>query len=167
MTKKTINNPIVNELKGSAWFKHPGGNDQAKDGEAENASLETQADENQLATPRYHDTAVPRNHDTTTPRYHDTVAPRHRDTTASEVDLITEAVSQVSTEAGTRRLTLEEKQELARIVFDYKSRKIHTTGNEISRIAINYLLADYRKDKEKSLLHQVLVALHKQSAYNK
>ena len=57
------------------------------------------------------------------------------------------------------RLTQQEKDQLADIVYTYKRRGKKTTENEINRIAINYLLEDYQRNGEESLLAQVIDAL--------
>lgn len=57
------------------------------------------------------------------------------------------------------RLSPEEKGELADLVHAYKRQGFKTTENEINRIAINALLADYRARGEESILAKVLAAL--------
>jgi hypothetical protein len=104
-------------------------------------------------------------HDTATPRYHDTVIPRNRDTTTpfTEDELLEEvrkAVKQVGKEAATQRLTLEEKQLLADIEYSYKRQGIRTSGNEIMRIATNYIIRDYRKNGENSVLAKIIKQLN-------
>jgi hypothetical protein len=103
--------------------------------------------------------------DTTTPRYHDTVIPQHHDTLTrfSEDDLLEEvrkAVKQVGKEAATQRLTLEEKQLLADIEYSYKRQGIRTSGNEILRIATNYIIREYRKNGENSVLAKIIKQLN-------
>ncbi len=57
------------------------------------------------------------------------------------------------------RLSPEEKGKLADIVYTYKRQGTKTTENEINRIAVNYLLADYYATGERSILAQVIAAL--------
>jgi hypothetical protein len=57
------------------------------------------------------------------------------------------------------RLTQEEKDQLADIVYTYKRRGMKTTENEINRIAINYLLEDYKQRRDESLIALVIGAL--------
>jgi hypothetical protein len=57
------------------------------------------------------------------------------------------------------RLTPEEKQQLAEIVYSYKRQGKKTSETEISRIAINCLLDDHRTNGEQSLLARVIDAL--------
>lgn len=104
-----------------------------------------------------------------------TAAP-HRDTTVSRnqqqspitpvidedrVERIRKAVRQLGKEAATYRFTKAEKEELANIVFGYRQKGIRTTENEISRIAINFLLQDYHERGDQSVLELVLQALNR------
>ena len=59
-------------------------------------------------------------------------------------------------EAATHRFTLDEKNLLADIEYTYKRRGIKTSENEITRIAINYFIEDYRRNGEGSLLDKIL-----------
>lgn len=99
--------------------------------------------------------------DTTTPRYHDTtrdtMVPRHHDTI---FETTRRAVKQFGKEAATHRFTLEEKKALKAIERDYGELGIRTSENEITRIAINYMLEDYRVNKKKSIVAQVLELLN-------
>jgi hypothetical protein len=45
-------------------------------------------------------------------------------------------------------------------VFAYGDRAIRTTENEITRIAVNFLLYDYQSNGENSILHQCLLSLN-------
>jgi hypothetical protein len=115
--------------------------------------------------PRHQDTMVPSNHDIMVPQPHNSTTPRNRDTTVSQEDetleAIRSAVKQLGKEAATHRFTVEEKQALLSIVFDYKNKHVRTSENEIARIAINFLLIDYRKNGNTSLLAKVLERLNK------
>jgi hypothetical protein len=57
------------------------------------------------------------------------------------------------------RLTPEEKGQLADIVYTYKRQRKTTTETEIGRIAINYLVQDYRAAGAQSILARVIDAL--------
>ncbi|TAK28809.1 MAG: hypothetical protein EPO21_21885 [Chloroflexota bacterium] len=57
------------------------------------------------------------------------------------------------------RLTAEEKGQLADIVYTYKRQGKKTSENEINRIAVNYILEDYRANGANSILAQVIEAL--------
>lgn len=57
------------------------------------------------------------------------------------------------------RLTPEEKAELADVVYTFKRQGRKTTENEVNRIAVNFILQDYRANGEQSILTRVLAAL--------
>jgi hypothetical protein len=103
--------------------------------------------------------------DTMVSRYHETMIPSNRDTTIplSEEDMIEavrKAVKQIGKEPATQRLTLEEKQALDDIEYSYKRQGIKTSGNEIIRIATNYIVRDYQENGENSILAKVLNRLN-------
>ena len=95
------------------------------------------------------DTTTPRNHDTMTPRYHDTI-----------VELVRKAVKEIGKEAATHRFTAEEKKAVAGIIYAYRAQGLRTSENEIARVAINFIIHDYRENGENSVLGKVLKALH-------
>lgn len=107
------------------------------------------------------DTTIPRHHgtkiDTTVPSNHDTMVPPTEDEIVEEVR---KAVRQIGKEPATQRLTLEEKQALADIEYSYKRQSIKTSGNEIIRIATNYIVRDYQQNGEISILAKVLKRLN-------
>jgi hypothetical protein len=72
----------------------------------------------------------PGNRDTTTPRYHDTTA------------------------------SVGEKRAIADIIYSYRSRGVRTSENEIARIAVNFVVGDYKENGENSVLHKALEALN-------
>jgi hypothetical protein len=91
--------------------------------------------------------------------------PRNHATMVSPVDgdifdVVRKAVKQIGKEAATHRFTLDEKNLLADIEYTYKRQGIRTSENEITRIAINYFIEDYRKNGESSLLAKVLKRLN-------
>jgi hypothetical protein len=108
-------------------------------------------------TPWYHDTMVSRHHDTAIPRNHDTMTPSITD---GIYEVVRKAVKQIGKEAATHRFTIEEKNHLAEIEYTYKRRGIKTSENEITRIAINYFVEDYRLNGEQSLLAKILERLN-------
>jgi hypothetical protein len=86
--------------------------------------------------------------------------PRHQDTvTPDMVETVRKAVKQIGKEAATHRFTREEKQAIADIVYTYARQGHRCTENEITRIAVNWLLQDYRNSGAESILHKVLAAL--------
>ena len=78
---------------------------------------------------------------------------------ADAVEAIRKIVKTLGREVSFVRLTPEEKGALAEVVYAYKRQGIKTTENEINRIAINALLADYHAHGDASLLARVLAAL--------
>jgi hypothetical protein len=104
-----------------------------------------------------HDTMIPRHHDTTIPFNHDAMTPSHDD---GIFELVRKSVKQIGKEAATHRFTLDEKNELADIEYTYKRQGIRTSENEITRIAINYFIEDYRQNGEQSLLAKILKRLN-------
>jgi hypothetical protein len=106
---------------------------------------------------RSRDTMVPRYHDTTIPSNHDTMIPQDE---SSILEVVRKAVKQIGNEAATHRFTLEEKSLLADIEYTYKRQGIRTSENEITRIAINYFIEDYRTNGEQSILAKILKRLN-------
>lgn len=110
-------------------------------------------------------TMIPSNHDTVIPRYHDTMQPSNHDTVIPQVPneivtLVRKAVKEFGKEAATHRFTEIEKKELADLIYTYKNRGIKTSENEITRIAVNYIVEDYKENGENSVLHKILEALN-------
>lgn len=107
--------------------------------------------------PSNRDTVIPRHHDTMTPRYHDTVIPQ---VPIEIISLVRKAVKEFGKEAATHRFTEAEKKEIADLIYTYKNRGIKTSENEITRIAVNYVVEDYKENGENSVLHKILEALN-------
>jgi hypothetical protein len=99
--------------------------------------------------PSNRDTTQPRNHDTTVSRYHDAV-----------IEVIRRAVKELGKEAATHRFTVAEKKAIAEIVFTYKSQGVRTSENEVARIAINFIIQDYKENGAASVLDRALRALY-------
>ena len=80
------------------------------------------------------------------------------------IETIRKSVKQVGKDTVFIRLTTDEKAEIASIVYTfnelYRGDGRKTSENEISRIALNFLLRDYRENGELSLLARVLAALN-------
>ncbi len=75
------------------------------------------------------------------------------------IDTIRRAVKVAGKEVSFVRLTAEEKAQLADIVYTYKRQGKKTTENEINRIAVNYMIEDYKANGERSVLARVIAAL--------
>lgn len=77
------------------------------------------------------------------------------------IELIRKAVKDVGKESATYRLTPEEKKALLELTFTYKVQGFKTSENELTRIAINFILEDHKKNGRNSILEKVLQALNK------
>jgi hypothetical protein len=75
------------------------------------------------------------------------------------IERIRKIVKSPGKEVAFVRLSLEEKQQLAEIAYHYKRQGVKTSENEINRIAVNYLLADYQAQGDTSILAKVIAAL--------
>jgi hypothetical protein len=78
---------------------------------------------------------------------------------AEAVEAIRRVVRAPGREVSYVRLSPEEKAQVADIVYAYKKKGRRTTENEISRIALNYLLNDHHEHGDKSVLARVLAKL--------
>jgi len=150
MTKKLNVEAIANELKESAFFRRPEQeqpetNTPAPLPETPIHTLEQSTTKRDTMIPRHHDTTVSSNHDTTIPIQGTDI-----------FEVVRKSVKQIGKEAATHRFTLEEKNLLADIEYTYKRRGIRTSENEITRIAINYLVEEYRQNGEQSILAKIL-----------
>ena len=94
--------------------------------------------------------------DTTHPSNHDTTVSRHHEAMVQDIK---KALRQFGKEAATHRFTPEEKQAIADIIYSYSRQGIRTSENEISRIAVNFIVNDFKAFGEESLLHRILKAL--------
>jgi hypothetical protein len=103
------------------------------------------------------------NRDTTVSRHHDTIAPSNQPAPVTDdayLEDIRKAVKQLGEKAATHRFTADEKNDLGELVFAWKKKGISTSENEITRIAVNYMLYDYHKNKQASIVASVLERLH-------
>jgi hypothetical protein len=107
-------------------------------------------------TPKPKDSMVSRHHDTMTPRYQDTTTPQIHGVV---IEIIRKAVKEFGKEAATHRFTEAEKKEIANLIFTYMNRGIKTSENEITRIAVNFIMEEYKVNGENSILHKILKAL--------
>jgi hypothetical protein len=92
-----------------------------------------------------------------TPRHHDTTIPQ---TEEAILEAVRRAVKQIGKEAATHRFTEAEKSGLRDIEYAYRRDGIRTSENELTRIAINYLLEDHRKNGQGSILAAALKRLN-------
>ncbi len=89
---------------------------------------------------------------------HATMQPDNQDDDV--IEYIRQAVKQTGKEAGTYRITREEKKALLEICYSFRLEGIRTSENEIARIALNYLLHDYKSKGENCILDRVIEAIH-------
>ena len=144
MSKKNLNAAgLLNELKGNSSFFPVRQLEPIKQTQPspvkERAATPPQAKNEPPAPdtviPRYQGVKIPSNHDTTIPF-----------SEADMVEAVRKAVKQIGKEPATQRLTLEEKNALRAIEFTYAQQGIMTSGNEIIRIGMNFILKDYQKN---------------------
>ena len=107
--------------------------------------------------PRYRDTTTPRYHDTTIPSNHASIQPSIH---GVSIDVVRKAVKEFGKEAATHRFTEAEKKEIADLIYTYKNTGIRTSENEVTRIAVNFIIGDYKENGENSVLHKILEALN-------
>jgi hypothetical protein len=163
MKKKLNVDSVQSELRGgSAFFPGYKSPDSSASTSAESKQTETVArlpKENKTAEKPQasSDTMIPRHHDTTVSSTHDTTIP-HQDIDIFEV--VRKAVKQIGKEAATHRFTLEEKNLLTDIEYTYRRGGVRTSENEITRIAINYIVEEYRQHGEESILAKILKRLN-------
>lgn len=110
-------------------------------------------------------TEIPIHQATKSSRHHDPLKPSYPVTNAQYYDdalvkEIRKRVKDFGKEAATYRLTEEEKRKLYDLVYRYKLRDIRTSENEITRIAINFILDDYQFNNKASILNRVIEALN-------
>ena len=85
-----------------------------------------------------------------------TLASNHEDV----IETIRKTVKSPGNKVSYTRLTPEEKGRIADIVYTYKRQGIKTSENEMSRIALNYLIEDFQSHGEDSVLAKVIEALN-------
>ena len=76
------------------------------------------------------------------------------------IETIRKTVKDFGKEAATYRFTPEEKKQLAEIAHTYKMQGIRTSENEITRIAVNFLIHEHTKFERDGILDRVIRALH-------
>ena len=89
-------------------------------------------------------------------------ASKHASTLAQDIDFkgIHKILKFIGKEVLYVRLTQEEKSQVNDIEYTYQRQGIKTSGNEIGRIALNVLLADYKANGAQSILAKLLTELH-------
>lgn len=168
MTKKLNVQQIQSELAGSVFFpaRQPAPQDQlaeapsASDTRMDAKPTASTAPSPQPPTPRpRRSTRASRPDSNDGGQQASELASMLSGVSAGQVEAIRKIVRLSGKEVSYVRLTPGEKDELADIIYAYKRRGTKTTENEISRIAVNYILADYKENGENSVLARVLEAL--------
>ncbi len=90
------------------------------------------------------------------PLHLDTLQPRYL---ATWIESIRKAVKEIGKEAATYRFTQAEKRSLLETVYSFNLKGNKTTENEITRIAVNFILQDFKTNKKESILNRVIESL--------
>jgi hypothetical protein len=77
----------------------------------------------------------------------------------SMIETIRKAVKHPGKDVAFVRLTAEEKAELADVLYTYKRQGTKTSETELIRIAVSFLLNEYKTNGQASVLARVLDAL--------
>jgi len=157
VSKKLNEAAMQSELAGSAFFQSQPAQPQSP---ATEVRIESPEDRDTAAAVSKPDKAAP-NNGTETPRHRGPTTPEAAPTVAEDlIETIRRAVKPPGKEDATYRFSAEEKTALADIVYSYGSAGTRTSQNEITRIAINNLLEDYRANGAESVLVRVLERLN-------
>ncbi len=167
MSQKKLNeNAIINELKGSSLFfpkegHSPAAEDQPKDpatvpvvtpeGAKSGKVASTMTDVRKgdiVKAPEEPTKEKDSDHASTLASYPDSL-----------INSIRKTVKSPGKEVSFTRLTPEEKNRLMDIVYTYKRQGVRTSENEINRIAVNFMLEDFRANGRASMLARVIEAL--------
>jgi hypothetical protein len=76
------------------------------------------------------------------------------------VETVRLAIKEIGKEAATHRFTKAEKEAIAALVYNFKRQGIRSSENEITRIAVNFIINDYNAKGDQSLLVKALHALN-------
>lgn len=160
--KKQLPTDIENELAGSSVFFQKSQSDAPQESSRVEIPKSDQINTRATVIPRHHATTKSDKEENQT--VSDTEGKQQiedEDKTALTLETIRKAVKQLGKEAATHRFTPHEKNVLAHIVYTYTRQGYRTSENEITRIAVNWLLLDYKEQGEQSVLAQMLELLHK------
>lgn len=169
MSKKQLNTTAIrNELEGSSLFFTTPSSPPPVSPPPVEAISESRPEENSLPPVQPHvehkDTKAS---ETTIKPAHSkasTDASKLAKEQAETIEAVRKVVKLVGKEPLFLRLTPEEKREVSSIAYTfnelYSSGGRKTTENDIGRIAVNYLICEYRENGEQSILAKVLAALN-------
>lgn len=147
MTKKLNTDTITSELEGSAFFpsRTPAASPMQ---EASETPPPPSANSTSRAGPSKRKTSD-------TSKHASTLASN----SASVIETIRRVVKNPGKEVSFVRLSPAEKERLVDLVYAFKRQGKKTSETEINRIAVNFILEDYRINGDDSVLAQVLEAL--------
>jgi len=77
------------------------------------------------------------------------------------LESIRKEVKMFGKEAATHRFSKKEKEAITDLIYGFKKKNIQTSENEIARIAINFIIIDFKKNKNYSVLENILRLLNK------
>jgi len=77
----------------------------------------------------------------------------------SVIALIRSVIRKPGRETAYHRLTPDEKSQLEDIIYTYKKQGYKLSENEIARIAINWLMIDYKQNGKNSILDLVIESM--------
>jgi len=69
---------------------------------------------------------------------------------------VAKAMREVGKEGCTYRLTQREKTALIEIIYHFRMRNCRLSENEIARIAINFLIEDFKTRKNDCLIRRII-----------
>ena len=146
MNKKKINtDDITNELQHSAFFPNP----QSPTTSKERSLPQNKANKEEVvSTPSQyttHETQQPSSNNADTSSRHDVTFRTWRD-----------IIENTETHNSALRLTNEERFDIEDLVSELRRKyKVKTSMNEIARLGLLYIVQDFKKNKTKSLIHNV------------
>jgi hypothetical protein len=167
MRKQLPTASITNELAGSSvFFTAPPVAESAPAAAAVETPVFTGTERQEAITPPItapaeNDTVPPRNH-ASTPSANGATVTAANDAAPDPalLEAVRRTTKQIGKEAATHRFTAVEKQMIAEIVYICARQGTRTSENEITRIAVNWILLDYQKHGPRSVLTQLLASLH-------
>ncbi|MDQ6735706.1 MAG: hypothetical protein M3Z35_16595 [Nitrospirota bacterium] len=113
---------------------------------------EPKADTKQTEPPVKPSASAPKND-----RYHDSNLSSDQSAMFAQ---IRRSVRARGTEQSIHRLSPQEKRDIKDIVYAYDTQGIRTSEVELTRIALNFLIADHKEHKKGSILAKVLSSLN-------
>lgn len=179
MKKKLPAQDIANELSGSSVFFTAKENHEPNKPEEINTAVDQYTERSSVAVkPHFPASTTSSNRDTVIPRHHDIKTSRNQpqavaqnpaattpalvttDLSPELLEEVRKVVKQLGKEAATHRFSIEEKRSIADLVYTYNRQGYRTSENEITRIAVNWILLDFKERGEQSVLARMLELLY-------